>query len=81
MQYISCQKMSVLAIISTEQEDNKHFRNHIYRIDYVLKQVEEPDDWLRFGNPWEKVICCEYPVIPVYPWTLGGENLVGQFLF
>ena len=21
---------------------------------YILLQVEEPDDWLRFGNPWEK---------------------------
>ena len=20
----------------------------------VFLQVEEPDDWLRFGNPWEK---------------------------
>ena len=21
---------------------------------YVIIQVEEADDWLRFGNPWEK---------------------------
>ena len=21
---------------------------------FVLCQVEEPDDWLRYGNPWEK---------------------------
>jgi len=21
---------------------------------YTLLQVEEPDDWLRYGNPWEK---------------------------
>ena len=20
----------------------------------MLLQIEEPDDWLRFGNPWEK---------------------------
>ena len=20
----------------------------------IFFQVEEPDDWLRFGNPWEK---------------------------
>lgn len=22
--------------------------------DYVSLQTEEPDDWLRYGNPWEK---------------------------
>ena len=37
---------------------------------FGLKQVEEPDDWLRYGNPWEKatlefvylstisIVCC-----------------------
>lgn len=23
-------------------------------ISHILRQIEEPDDWLRFGNPWEK---------------------------
>lgn len=24
------------------------------RVSSLYLQVEEPDDWLRFGNPWEK---------------------------
>lgn len=33
----------------------KNIRNKIckYNKSEIL-QVEEPDDWLRFGNPWEK---------------------------
>ena len=30
-------------------------------------QVEEPDDWLRFGNPWEKgkpISKCTDPTLP-----------------
>ena len=23
-------------------------------MDCVILQIEEPDDWLRYGNPWEK---------------------------
>ncbi len=26
----------------------------LYFCDVYQNQVEEPDDWLRYGNPWEK---------------------------
>ena len=26
----------------------------VIKITFIYLQIEEPDDWLRFGNPWEK---------------------------
>lgn len=42
------------AILFTGNNDNKNNDTTNFASPLTHTQVEEPDEWLRFGNPWEK---------------------------